>query len=157
MNLPNLPRFPMRPEQEEPDQEIWQPSWKCYCCHDTGKVAPTLAVLVIQGYDDKRDRIPVCQMPGCRAGDQFMGQEFKGSVDMRLTTTVCQQLDAISREDWRNTLKAHQKRFFDLNCVTSLRERSRSSTEEMMAYQKHQAVLAEVNSINGVQEELEDV
>ena len=149
MKLPNLPRFPMRPEQEEPDQEIWQPSWSCYCCQDTGRVTAILATLVIQDYDPNCDRIPVCQRPGCRAGDQFIGQEFKGSVDMRLTTTVCQQLDAISREDWRNTLKANQKRFVDLNCVKSLRKRSRTSSEEMLAAQKHYCVLAEINSGQG--------
>ncbi len=159
MNLPNLPRLPMRPEQEQSDPEIWQPSWSCYCCRDSGRVSAILAALVIPDYDPNRDRIPVCQAPGCRAGDKFMDSEFKGCVDMRLTATVCQQLDTTSRQDWRNTVKAQQKRLVNLNCIKSLRQRPRTTDEEMLAHQKHQAALAEANSVRVVPqiEEVVDV
>jgi ABC-type proline/glycine betaine transport system substrate-binding protein len=61
--MKKLPRFPMRPEKEsEAEVEIWQPNWKCFCCHDSGIVVSHLAAMVIEEFDFKRDKPPRCQI-----------------------------------------------------------------------------------------------
>ena len=152
--LPQLPREPIRQELELEDKEIWQPDWRCFCCQDTGVIARVLVRLVIPDYDHHRDKIVACQHPNCETGTRF---QYDLNYDQRFTAKICIELDSIAREDWQNTIKAHQKRLVDLNCIKSLRKRSRTSTEEMLAYQKHYCVLAEVNSLNVAQEELGDV
>ena len=72
------------------------------------------------------------------------------NYDQRFTAGICSQLDALAREDWRNTVKAQQKRLVNLNCVKSLRQRPRTPDEEVLAYHKHQAALAEANSVRVV-------
>ena len=152
--LPQLPREPIRPERELEDKEIWQPDWRCFCCQDTGVIGYVLVRLVIPDYDRHRDKIVACQHPNCETGTRF---QYDLNYDQRFTAKICIELDLRAREDWRNTIIAQQKRFVDLNCVKNLRSRPRTSEEEMMACQKHQVVLAGVNLINTVQEELEDV
>jgi len=145
MKLPQLPRKFIRKE-DEPDYqpEIWQPSWNCFCCHDTGKVNSHLAKLVIEGYDPNKDKIPRCQNPGCHAGDNL---DSLGSnvVDYRFTAAICQQLDSIHREDWRQTTQTKaaliQKKIAELAQKKSMRKRDRTPAEEMEAQQRHAAVL----------------
>ncbi len=146
--LPQLPREPIRPELEFEDKEIWKPEWRCFCCQDFGTVSPILVRLVIPDYDHHRDKIVACQHPNCEAGTRL---QCDFNYDQRFTARICIELDEIAREDWRNTIIAQQKRFVDLNCVKNLRSRPRTSESEMMAYQNHQAVLAEVNSGLGSQ------
>jgi hypothetical protein len=152
--MKKLPREPMRPEKEPGiDPEIWQPDWRCFCCQDTGIVHHYLAALVIDGYDSNRDKLPRCHNPGCSAGSHYDGATLTGSVDYRLTADICADLDRIERENWRDYVQ--QKRLaltLDLSTIgKSLRQRERTSTEEMEARQKHQAVLAQMNghSLNG--------
>lgn len=75
MNFPQLPREPIRPEMEksEAEKELWQPSWRCFCCQDTGKVQLHLIKLVIPDYDDYRDKSVVCQNPHCETGEMMRG------------------------------------------------------------------------------------
>ena len=144
--LPQLPREPIRPEREQlpDDQEIWQPDWLCFCCQDSGTVTQNLSQLIIPDYDHHRDKLAACQHPRCEAGRSLRGDS---NYDQRFSAEICTRLDAHSRSAWRDTVKAQQKRIVDLNCVKSLRQRDRTSTEEMLARQRHEAALAEANSL----------
>lgn len=103
MKLPELPPEPIRYEDQPGyEKEIWQPSWKCFCCQDTGQVQAHLVRLVIPKYDAKRDRIPICQAPGCSAGANWL-HLGNNNIDMRLTAAICQELDRINRKDWQQT------------------------------------------------------
>lgn len=140
--LPKFQRSPVRPEEE--GRTIWQPNWKCFCCQDTGVVTRCLTQLIIPDYDHRRDKPVVCQHYRCEVGPQFRSDE---NYDQRFTAGICSELDGISRKGWRNTVIDQQKRLIAFNCVKSLRQRDRTPEEEMLAYQKHQAALAEANSI----------
>jgi hypothetical protein len=105
MNLPQLPRLPISFQNEQENKEIWQPSWKCFCCHDTGTVQPHLAEKVIPDYDHNRDRLPICQSsPACTQKSRWILLP-KENLDMRFTQTICQQLDMHERTAWRLTVE----------------------------------------------------
>jgi hypothetical protein len=149
MKLPKLPRqFVRREDKPGYQPEIWQPSWRCFCCHDTGTVNQHLAKLVIEEYNPNKDKIPRCQNPGCTAGENL---DFLSSqvVDYRFTAAICQHLDSIHREDWRQSTQTKaaliQEKIAQLAQQKSLRKRDRTPTEEMEAQQKHAAVLDECN------------
>lgn len=148
--LKKLPREPMRPEKEPgAEVEIWQPDWNCFCCHDSGIVHHYLAALVIDGFDSNLDKLPRCHNPGCYAGGNFDGEVLASSVDYRLTADICQELDAIERENWRDYVQKKRLALkVDLSTIgKSLRQCQRTSTEERSARQKHQAVLGELNGL----------
>jgi hypothetical protein len=152
--MKKIPREPMRPETEPgADPEIWQPDWKCFCCHDSGIVHHYLAKLVIDGYDSNRDKLPRCHNLCCNAGSHYDGYALTDSVDYRLDSETCQELDSIERENWRDYVEQQrQKLKIDLSTIgKNLRGRDRTSSEEMEARQKHQAVLASMNGqeLNG--------
>lgn len=78
-----LESWPIRPEEQQ-EKEIWKPTWKCFCCQDTGKVQPDLVRQVIPTYDDNRDRVPICQ--NCNLGQQNWAHlNDLGVIDQRLT------------------------------------------------------------------------
>ncbi|MBC1195377.1 hypothetical protein H0901_08855 [Microcystis aeruginosa BLCCF158] len=91
--------------------------------------------------------------PGCYAGGHFDGEVLAPSVDYRLTADICQELDAIERENWRDYVQKKRLALkVDLSTIgKNLRQCQRTSTEEMDARQKHQAVLGKLNghSLNG--------
>ncbi|MBD1895552.1 hypothetical protein [Coleofasciculus sp. FACHB-129] len=140
MNLPKLPRDIIRPEDEPGrDKELWQPNWKCFCCHDTGTVQPYLVRMVIDGYRWESDKIPVCQNPSCIAASGI-SQGLEPYLDYRLDAAICQQLDLIDRDGWRETLRNANQRRLNTQALAqkmNLRQRDRSSTEEMEARQRH--------------------
>lgn len=105
IDFPQFEPLPVRPEQEG-DKEIWQPSWKCFCCQDTGKVQPHLVRLVMPSYNYNRDRIPICQ--ACSAGNTLLHLIEFGVIDTRFETMLCQKLDRFAREEWS---KATQEKF----------------------------------------------
>jgi hypothetical protein len=148
-----LPPLPMRRENDpNDDPEIWQPNYLCFCCEDTG-LAMHAAVMFIEGYDLDKHKFPVCQNPGCENGLKF-GQvpALENSLDWRLDAQMCAEADQAKRKEWRKWAKQQlQKRHFleiDLSTITkNLRKRSRTSAEEMEAWQKHQAVLSELNAL----------
>lgn len=96
-DFPQLEAQPVRPE-EIGDKEIWQPSWKCFCCQDTGKVQNHLVKLVMPDYDYDRDRIPICQL--CNAGDKLYHLVEFGVIDTRFETMLCKKLDTLARDEW---------------------------------------------------------
>ncbi|MEH2252308.1 hypothetical protein [Nostoc sp.] len=97
--LPKFERSPVNPRNEEEDKEIWQPSWKCFCCHDTGRIYPTLVRLVITDYDYDKDKIPICQ--NCNAGSNWMHLQLM--IDTRIDFKICRHLDKFERENWKRT------------------------------------------------------
>lgn len=142
MSLPKLPRDIIRREDEpEHEKELWRPNWKCFCCHDTGTIRPYLAAMVIDGYRWESDKIPVCQNPGCSATSNI-SQAIEQYLDYRLDAAICQQLDLIDRESWRQTLKDANQRRLNTQILAqrmSLRKSDRTSTEQMEAQQRHSA------------------
>lgn len=134
-DFPQFEAMPVRPE-EIGDKEIWQPSWKCFCCQDTGKVQNHLVKLVMPNYDYDRDRIPLCQL--CGAGDKLYHLVEFGVIDTRFETMLCKKLDAIAREEWS---KATQEQFAiakkrvglitdEIAAVHSLTKRKRTENDE---------------------------
>lgn len=133
----------------EPDyeKEIWQPNWRCFCCHDTGFVLDRLAAHVIEGYTAGLHKIVECQATLCQAeiGETL---EASGTIDDRLTSDICDHLDSLERENWRQTLKQqHELRKKALGLVDELAERKsmrlrqRTPTEEMEARRKHEEAI----------------
>lgn len=133
----------------EPDyeKEIWQPNWRCFCCHDTGFVLDRLAAHVIEGYKGGLHKIVRCQATECQAeiGETL---EASGTLDNRLTNDICDHLDSLERENWRQTLfQQHELRKKALGLVDelaqrkSMRLRQRTPTEEMEVRRKHRDIL----------------
>lgn len=144
MKLPRLLPAPTRPEEEQKEgKEIFQPKWNCFCCHDTGKIQHHLVRLIIPEYNYDRDRLPVCQFPGCDLGTNYL--HLEDSVDIRLDGAICQELDRISREDWRRSVEnwfAAAKERFDQKTIeiaqtTNLRKRDRTQEECVLAQERH--------------------
>ncbi|MDZ4879080.1 MAG: hypothetical protein CLLPBCKN_008518 [Chroococcidiopsis cubana SAG 39.79] len=149
MNLPQLPREPIRPELENPtDKEIWVPKWRCFCCRDTGLVGLNLVRLAIPNYDQCRDKPVACQNPRCYAGSDYRGDP---NYDQRFTVGICTELDKRSREDWQRTAESHfktiQNRVVDASRGVNLRKRDgreanrlrhRTSDEEIVANKRHE-------------------
>jgi len=143
MNLPQLPPEPMRPEEEKPEgKEVFYPSWQCFCCQDTGKVQPHLVRHVIPAYNYDRDRLPVCQNLGCKKGANFF--HLQGCIDMRLTAEICQELDRINREDWRQT---QERRLIDIKSLSQKRAMPGSSERTENDNRKVQLQKAEIEAI----------
>lgn len=101
--FPHFEPLPVRPEEETEDKEIWQPCWKCFCCQDTGKVQPHLVRLVMPNYNYQRDRLPICQL--CSCGDKLYHLTEFGVIDTRFEMTLCRKLDALARDEWKNTTR----------------------------------------------------
>ena len=146
MNLPQLPREPIRPELEKPeaDKELWQPRWRCFCCYDSGLVQLGLIRLVIPDYDQHRDKWVVCQNPRCEAGTIKRGD---WNYDQRFTAGICAELDKRSREDWRRTTESRfekiQNRVKDTARGMSLRQRDRTPDEDRASTDRHRLVTEE--------------
>ena len=137
-------RNPMRPEKEpEVEIELWQPGWRCFCCHDSGAIAPNLAALIIDGYDPNRDKILLCCNHGCEAAARYDSEILDASVDRRIDALTCQQLDSLERDNWRQTMFVHGRRCAaekaaqDLAKEKSIRLRDRTPEEATLAQEHH--------------------
>ena len=126
----------MRPECEPGfEKESWKPTWKCYCCHDTGFVLDRLASMVIDGYDAEKSKIPRCNAAGCGAevGENL---ENSGTLDFRLSAEICDRLDQMEKESWKQyRWEKHQLRKEALGLVEDLAER-KSITQILHQYKK---------------------
>jgi hypothetical protein len=98
-DFPQFEPLTVRPEEEK-DKEIWQPSWNCFCCQDTGKVQAHLVRLIMPSYNYDRDRLPICQL--CSCGDKLYHLTEFGVIDTRFEMMLCKKLDKVAREEWRN-------------------------------------------------------
>lgn len=146
--IKKLTSAPVRPEKEpRAEVEIWQPDWKCFCCHDSGVVAPHLASLVIEDYNRDRDKLPRCVAPGCESGSQYDLDTLQDTIDYRIDAATCQQLDSLEREDWRKTVQAKAQRIQDaaktLAKEKSIRVRDRSPDENRVIADRHRLVTEE--------------
>ena len=155
--MKKLPRQILRNEDKPGySKALWQPSWNCYCCRDTGIVSNHLAIMVIEGFNHRIDQMPYCQNPICGAGEHLLNnEEIEKTLDMRLNAATCQDLDLIERQAWKQTLQQqHSNRRRAMEMVDQLADNKslrksnagsghshRTSTEEMSAQQKHAAVL----------------
>lgn len=142
MHFEKLPRLPQRPEKEpEVEIEIWQPEWKCFCCHDSGLIVPHLVRLVIDDYDENRDKFPLCQKPGCCSGDRYSSELLLPSLDTRISARSCKKLDEFERDTWRKTMFVHVDKIRqdaqDLAREKSLRMRDRTHLEQQYAKEHH--------------------
>ncbi|MGL5836127.1 MAG: hypothetical protein ACRC1Z_23270 [Waterburya sp.] len=148
MDFKKLKPIAMRPECEpDYDRQLWQPSWDCFCCHDTGFVIDKLAAYVIEGYVSGQHKIAICQATKCQAeiGETL---EASGSLDNRLTQEICDDLDSLEREEWARTLKSKQElrkkasgMVDELAERKSMRLRRRSLQEEMEVRRKHEEAI----------------
>lgn len=108
MELPKLPREPIRPDKEpDADPEIWKPQWKCFCCHDYGTVCTKLVKIVIPDYDHHRDKEVRCQHPRCEKGKQYASNP---QYDQRFTAAICIELEKIERSEWQKYVDNKRKR-----------------------------------------------
>ncbi len=148
MEFEKLPALSRR-EEDEPgyEKESWKPTWKCYCCHDTGFVLDRLAALVIDGYDSEKSKIPRCNATNCGAevGENL---ENSGTLDFRLSAEICDRLAEMERKSWEDyRWKKHQLRKEALGLVEDLAEKKsmrvvkRSEEEHNEAEERHLRVV----------------
>jgi hypothetical protein len=150
--MKKLPRAIMRKEDEPGyEKQLWQPTWNCFCCHDSGIVRSHLAEIVIDGYDSFRDKLPRCHNYGCSAGDHYdNSSELSKCMDYRLSPEMCQELDVAEREAWRQTLaewhRTGTRQQIDFSkVVRSLRTVDRTNTEQMEALRRKEEVMARID------------
>ena len=148
MEFEKIPALSRR-EEDEPgyEAESWKPTWKCYCCHDTGFVLDRLASYVIEGYDAEKSLIPRCRAKGCDA-KVGLNLEESGTLDLRLSSEVCDRLAEMEKESWEEyRWKKHQLRKEALGMVDelaqkkSLRVVKRSEKEDNKARERHLRVV----------------
>lgn len=118
MKLPQITLELLNPQLEQDiDQELWQPDWKCFCCHDTGLILEHLVRRLAPEYDGTKHKRVVCQNSGCEAGDTHCTCCHNHQV----LPSICQDLDKQERQDWRETLfkqsKQMQERSLDLAAI----------------------------------------
>lgn len=156
MTLPQLPREPIRPELEgtEKEKELWQPTWRCFCCHDTGLVNSNLIKLVVPDYDHRRDKLIACQNRCCEVGVDY---KYDPNYDQRFTVGICIELDKISRDDWRRTILRQCELIQNRNAIAdvasrmSLRRRERTQLEETEVQRRREEILnAEPEQLKGM-------
>ncbi len=144
MQFEKLPALNRR-EEDEPgyEKESWKPTWKCYCCHDTGFVLDRLAALVIEGYDAEKSKIPRCNATSCGA-EVGKNLENSGTLDFRLSANMCDHLNQMEKESWKHyRYQKHQLRKEALGLIesaaeqTNLRVVKRSSSEQKEAKERH--------------------
>lgn len=85
------------------DKEVWQPTWDCFCCQDTGKIVPHLVYKIIPDFDYNSDRLPICQ--NCNKGHDWLHLKEFGVVDLRISVVTCKKLHEFARHDWRQTIE----------------------------------------------------
>jgi len=136
MELPKINPLVTRQEDEPGfEREIWQPTWNCFCCQDTGIVRPYLAELVIDGYNWNIHKLPACMNPKCKCVST-LGEAMSRMLDCRLSTAICEQLDQFAREDWKTTIEFKHEILQQLADSKSLRSCSRTQEEENMVQEK---------------------
>jgi hypothetical protein len=105
MNINELPAFEPIPIREQIDnQQDFYPTWKCFCCHDSGKIQKHLVKQVIPNYNSDIHLWVACQNTSCnKFRENWCGADPK-NFDMRFSPLTCQKLDLIERENWYQTI-----------------------------------------------------
>ena len=131
--LPKFSRRLMRPQEEELGKQVLFPNWNCYCCHDTGVINPKLVKLIIPDYVVDKDKLPCCQNSRCSEGKKYLNNpSITSSLDLRFGDELCQKLDRIEREEWRQERETTISRLkiIDFALEKSLRRGDRSRLEQ---------------------------
>jgi len=102
-SIPKLQRL-RHPKVIQQEKQIYQPSWDCHCCRDSGLIV--WPDKVIDGYHELEDLPVLCNRPGCSAASQWRGM----GLDERISPEVCQLLHDLSVEDWKVTVKLQWSR-----------------------------------------------
>ena len=142
-NYPELEPIVLREEAQPGYEKVaWKPTWKCFCCHDTGFVQHLLVKKVIPRYVSGRHKPVECNATNCniRLGDTLYETE---TVDRRFSAEICDRLDGEERQMWAEWSKEqHQKRLglIDSNLTRSLRARSRTNYEQLEVERRHQNI-----------------
>lgn len=147
MLFEQLPRYPQRQEQEELDPEIWQPSWHCFCCHDSGIVLEYLVKMVIPDYNDFLDKFPRCNRPGCNSGSHLTSDALIDSTDDRLSAAICKKLDEFERQQERQAMSDY---------AHNLRQRAAQLTKNM-SIRSSDRTLEENREVQRRKEEIENI
>ncbi|WP_016948767.1 hypothetical protein [Anabaena sp. PCC 7108] len=103
-DLPQFEPIPLRPEEENKEGEIFYPQWRCFCCQDSGLVSCHLVQLIMPKYNPNRDKWVLCQTGYCNASKRWENVGVE-NFDTRFIPSICQKLDLINRENWRNTVQ----------------------------------------------------
>lgn len=103
-DLPQFEPIPLRSEEENQEEEIFYPRWRCFCCQDSGLVAQDLVHLIMPQYNPDRDKWVLCQAVHCEASKRWENVPIE-NFDTRFIPSICQKLDLINREQWRNSVK----------------------------------------------------
>lgn len=147
-HLPQLPRLQpliLRPETEPGYERVaWRPTWKCFCCHDTGMVQYSLLKQVMPDYNDRRHKPVKCNATLCES-ELGITLQMSNTLDLRFDSFICDRLDKIERQSWRewekerHELRLKASAWLENNELTNnMRQAERSPTEHLFAQQKHQ-------------------
>ncbi len=140
---PNLEPIQLRDEAQPGYEAIaWKPTWKCFCCHDTGLVQELLIKKVIPRYVSGRHKPVECNATNC---DIQLGRDLykTETLDRRFSAELCDRLDSDERQMWQEwSNEQHQKRLrlIDSNITRNLRLRSRTNYEQLEVERRHQNI-----------------
>ena len=149
-HLPQLPRLLpliLRPETEPGYERVaWRPTWKCFCCHDTGMVQYSLLKQVIPDYGGRPHKPAKCNASLCEY-ELGITLQMSNTLDLRFDSFICDLLDKIERQCWqeweREKLELRNKAVEKLEAnelTNNLRRVKRSATENLSAQQKHREI-----------------
>lgn len=109
MTLPKIemkfPKLDPLPIEADPRKENLFPTWKCFCCHDTGLVVSHLVKRVIEGYDSHTHKPVICS--NCDASEKFESvlEDYPDTFDLRFNAEVCNRLSCVERTNWLRTVE----------------------------------------------------
>ena len=145
-NYPKLEPIQLRDEAQPGYEAIaWKPTWKCFCCHDTGLIQELLIKKVIPRYVSGRHKPVECNATHC---DIQLGRDLykTETLDRRFSAELCDRLDSDERQMWQEWSKEqHEKRkqrlgLIDSNVTHNLRLRSRTNYEQLEVERRHQNI-----------------
>ena len=140
-NLPKLPPLYLQAEVKSGYQkQAWKPTWKCFCCHDSGLVRESLVRQVIDEYDPSNHKQVRCNASSCQSS---LSDNLFDTLDNRFSIALCDKLDLIERQMWAEWSKEQNQkrlRLIDSNITKNLRLRSRTNYEQLEVERRHQNI-----------------
>jgi hypothetical protein len=91
-------------KEESFTKKSFEPSFKCYCCEDTGWIKAWMVLKIIPDYNDQTDALPICtRLDSCKENipDIIFEEEL---FDTRFTKEVLNFLHKEGQKDWKTTL-----------------------------------------------------
>ena len=140
-DLPQFDRLPLIPQLEEAEKEIFHPHWNCFCCQDSGFIQPHLVKKIIPDYNYNQDKNVACQNPSCKSFHEKWGNINLENFDTRFLPAICQKLDLLNRETWRNTVQVQ----IDTRCLSqkmSIRKVDRTESENKEVQERKREIEA---------------